>query len=86
MRLISLSLTLGASVLFVSCSAPRINDRGPHADAPRWVVSAGREPVAYQAPDVPSRAISFDTTEGTFMSVDVSPDGETLIFDLLGEV
>jgi Tol biopolymer transport system component len=42
--------------------------------------------VSYQAPDVPSRVISFEATEGTFMSVDVSPDGETLIFDLLGDI
>lgn len=35
---------------------------------------------------VPTRVISFDTTEGTFMNVDVSPDGETLVFDLLGDL
>ena len=35
---------------------------------------------------VPTRVISFDTTEGTFMTVDVSPDGETLVFDLLGDL
>ena len=35
---------------------------------------------------VPTRTISFDTSEGTQMNVDVSPDGETILFDLLGDI
>ena len=31
-----------------------------------------------------TRQIDFTTTEGTWMSVDVSPDGRWLVFDLLG--
>lgn len=34
----------------------------------------------------PARKIEFETTEGTAMSVDVSPDGKTVIFDLLGDL
>jgi imidazolonepropionase-like amidohydrolase/Tol biopolymer transport system component len=34
----------------------------------------------------PSRTISFTTDEGTDMDVDVSPDGSTLLFDLLGDL
>ena len=33
-----------------------------------------------------TREIAFTTTEGTWMSVDVSPDGEWLVFDLLGHI
>lgn len=33
-----------------------------------------------------TRNISFTTDEGTFMSVDVSPDGQWLVFDLLAHV
>jgi Tol biopolymer transport system component len=33
-----------------------------------------------------TREISFETTEGTFPSVDVSPDGTWLVFDLLAHV
>ena len=34
----------------------------------------------------PSQDIEFDTDEGTWISVDVSPDGKTLVFDLLGDI
>jgi Tol biopolymer transport system component len=34
----------------------------------------------------PERTIEFTTQEGTWMSVDVSPDGQTLAFDMLGDI
>lgn len=34
----------------------------------------------------PTRTIEFTTTEGTQMSVDVSADGRTVVFDLLGDL
>ncbi|HWP45018.1 MAG TPA: amidohydrolase, partial [Blastocatellia bacterium] len=34
----------------------------------------------------PSTLIEFDTDEGTWMSCDVSPDGQTIVFDLLGDI
>jgi Tol biopolymer transport system component/imidazolonepropionase-like amidohydrolase len=33
-----------------------------------------------------ARAVSFEAREGTWMSIDVSPDGKTLLFDLLGDI
>src|SRR5882724_2044121 len=41
---------------------------------------------AQQLPIIPARTISFTTDEGTYMNVDVSPDGNTLLFDLLGDL
>src|SRR5690606_27570924 len=32
------------------------------------------------------RTIAFETTEGTWMNVDLSPDGTTSVFDLLGDI
>src|SRR5213593_274601 len=33
-----------------------------------------------------ARKVEFTTDEGTWMSVDVSPDGKTILFDLLGDL
>jgi len=33
-----------------------------------------------------TRTISIDTDEGTWLSLDVSPDGQTVVFDLLGDL
>lgn len=37
-------------------------------------------------PRQPYTEVEFSLTEGTWMSVDVSPDGNTLVFDLLGDI
>jgi imidazolonepropionase-like amidohydrolase/Tol biopolymer transport system component len=34
----------------------------------------------------PTRDIEFETDEGTWMAVDVSPDGQRIVFDLLGDI
>src|SRR6185437_10187392 len=37
-------------------------------------------------PIKPTRTITFSTIEGSYMNVDVSPDGRTILFDLLGDI
>ncbi len=46
------------------------------------------EPAPWDVNDPPgeSRSIPIDTTSGTWMSLDVSPDGRTIAFDLLGDI
>jgi imidazolonepropionase-like amidohydrolase/Tol biopolymer transport system component len=34
----------------------------------------------------PTTTVEFDTAEGTWMSCDVSPDGQRVVFDLLGDI
>ncbi|MEP6729996.1 MAG: amidohydrolase family protein, partial [bacterium] len=34
----------------------------------------------------PARSVNLDTDEGTWISLDVSPDGKTIVFDLLGDL
>src|SRR5688572_19026236 len=43
----------------------------------RWDVSARRGNA---------RDVEFDTNVGTWMSLDLSPDGSTIVFDLLGDI
>jgi len=39
-----------------------------------------------ELPLVPERKISFTTDKGTWISLDVSPDGKTIVFDLMGDI
>lgn len=47
-----------------------------------------KEPVAWDIENAPGRARSqpIDTTEGTWINLDVSPSGKQLVFDLLGDL
>ncbi len=56
-----------------------------------WPIAAQQADVTKKKWDVneplgPTTKIEFDTSEGTWMNVDVSPDGKTIVFDLLGDI
>ncbi|HYE13644.1 MAG TPA: hypothetical protein VD968_04295, partial [Pyrinomonadaceae bacterium] len=44
------------------------------------------EPWDVEGDHGPATTIEFDTDEGTWMSCDVSPDGQKIVFDLLGDI
>ena len=52
--------------------------RGGNSDAPAWDVNA--------PPGQRLRQVPINVSEGTWMNVDVSPDGRTIAFDLLGDI
>ncbi|MGB5346050.1 MAG: hypothetical protein WBN23_07795, partial [Woeseia sp.] len=52
------------------------------------VYAADEESEDWDVNNIPgtARAVNIDTTSGTWMSLDVSPDGRTIVFDLLGDI
>ena len=71
------SLRLLASPGLLLALAPALTHTPAHAQEAAWSV---------EAPTGPVRPLSFDATQGTWMSVDVSPDGQQVVFDLLGTI
>ena len=57
-------------------------EQGVGQQAERTVSSADREGLPLE----PGRRLSYTATEGSWLSVDVSPDGTTLVFDHLGDL
>ncbi len=47
---------------------------------------AGVGTAAEELPLKPGRKIEFDTDEGSWLSLDVSPDGQTIVFEMLGDI
>ncbi|MEO8362534.1 MAG: hypothetical protein ABI672_21080, partial [Vicinamibacteria bacterium] len=61
------------------------------AQAPAATVTPSPSPSASPKWDVnnapgPKTTANLDVTEGTWMSLDVSPDGKDIVFDMLGDI
>lgn len=65
------------ALLLVGCSALSADDQGLQQPA---------SPNALLPPQGATREIDFTTDEGTWMALDVAPNGEWLVFDLLGHL
>ena len=68
------SMTLLAALTLAASPAVAADAPG----APKWDVSA--------PPGMTTRQVPIDVDQGTWMNVDVSPDGQSIAFDLLGDV
>src|SRR5271155_4753318 len=81
-------LTLAVFALLFSFCAPlsaraQQDDKSKDADKSEAKPEKKKEETL---PLKPARKISFSTDEGTWMSLDVSPDGKQIVFDLLGDL
>ena len=83
--------------LVLLCMAPAAHaqdDDFPTAPAFGWIKdgvgavdpSRPRQAPGQTLPMKAARKIDFTTDEGTWMSLDVSPDGKTMVFDMLGDL
>jgi Tol biopolymer transport system component len=82
---------LGLAAL-LACSTASAHENLPFAgaaDSPHTPAPAGsrpEQPAGQTLPLETTRTIAFETDAGTWMSVDVAPDGQTIAFDLLGDL
>jgi Tol biopolymer transport system component len=77
-RLTGLVLAASASAIaLTAASLGAIAQEPAKDDDKKWDVSA---------PPMPTREIPIRVEEGTWMNVDVSPDGRQIAFDLLGDI
>ncbi len=67
-------------VIFLSLPLPLLAQEAPKPEEKKDEKKP--EPLPLKA----AETIKFTTNEGTWMSLDVSPDGNTIVFDMLGDI
>jgi Tol biopolymer transport system component/imidazolonepropionase-like amidohydrolase len=82
-RQLVLALTVACTALALSAA-----DGGLSAQkkAPAQPEKPKDPAASINTPRADARKIAFDTTEATWASVDVSPDGRAIVFDILGDI
>lgn len=77
------ALALGAFFLFFGQVATVAQDAPVKADSAKVVKKAdSKKPLPLE----PERKIKLQTDEGTWISLDVHPDGNQIVFDLMGDI
>ncbi|MEW5701819.1 MAG: amidohydrolase family protein [Candidatus Zixiibacteriota bacterium] len=76
------SILLAAGIVALSastgrCETPADSAKAKDTTEQKWNVCV---------PHIPSDTIEMEATEGTWISVDVSPNGREIVFDLLGDI
>lgn len=68
---------MAAATLAFAQEAPQPAGEAKKDEKAKWDVAA---------PPLPTRTVNINVDEGTWMDVDVSPDGRTIAFDMLGDI
>lgn len=71
-------------LLLISVTAGSLNTAAAQQDAAG--ADSTKEEKKNDLPLEPGRTFEFDLTEGSWMALDVSPDGEQIVFDYLGDL
>lgn len=69
-----------SALIFMSFGSACAEDANPAGKKEAWSIDTANPE------GTPTLQVDFETREGTWMSVDVSPDGSRLAFDLLGHI
>ncbi len=82
---LALSLGLSGPAIAQETSEPPVADAAVFADSPRAQQPPGQT-LPYAAQTSGMRRLITDVSHGTWMSLDVAPDGRTLVMDILGDL
>jgi len=69
--------TLAMTIALVTSSSAFSESADTEKKEEKWSVNA---------PQGEFKTVNIDVSQGTWMNVDISPDGKTLVFDLLGDI
>ncbi|WGF92327.1 amidohydrolase family protein [Aequorivita marisscotiae] len=76
-------MKLLTTIALLACSltltAQKKNKKDPEKETTKWE-------VANPGKDFNYKTHTFTTNEGTWMNLDVSPDGQTIVFDMVGDI